>query len=225
VPGGAHVADGDAVPDDSITFSFESSSPNGATETFTYLCSLDGGADESCDSGTTFSGLANGHHTLDVHDTTGPESASFQWTVNKPAATTTTTGTTTAQQQAKDASFAGVAASFGSSINVVGGRAKFRLRSPENSTGTLSGKSSQPVAASVAAKKKKRISIGKVNFTLTAGVPKTVSLKLSKVARRVLAKKGKLKVRITITARDAAGNPKVSGKTVTLKVKRKKRKR
>jgi hypothetical protein len=223
VAGGVHVSDQDTVSSDSITFSFESSAPGGGTSASTYECSLDASDYEPCTSSKTLSGVANGQHSFDVRDTTSDVVAELVWTVNKPAAGTAATTTT---PPAKDSVFAGVVASFAKTITVKGGKAKFKLTSPESSAGTLSGQTTQAFAASAAKKKRKRrVSVGKVKFTLTAGKAKTVTLKLSKKARKLLAKKGKLKVKITIDAKDAAGNRHVTPKTVTLKVKRKHKKK
>jgi hypothetical protein len=61
----AGPAEGETVTSDSATFSFHSDTQA------TFKCVLDGGAEESCDSGQiTYTGLANGTHRFDVIATT-----------------------------------------------------------------------------------------------------------------------------------------------------------
>src|SRR6185369_6130543 len=77
-----------------------------------------------------------------------------------------------------------------------GGRSvSFVLRSDQNCTGVVSGKTVKAYAAA----KKRRVSLGSVRFKLTAGKSKTVVLKLSRKARTLLSRRHSLRVKFTVT--------------------------
>jgi hypothetical protein len=67
-------------------------------------------------------------------------------------------------------------------------------------------------------KRKKRVGSGR--FSTPGGKSALVRPKLSRAARATLKKKGKLKVRVTVTASDAAGNRAPTRKTLKLTPKR-----
>lgn len=94
----------------------------------------------------------------------------------------------------------------------------FTLRSAENCTGTLSGRTVSSYAVTSAKRKPHPISLGTVHFALKASKAKTVVLTLSRPARKLLAAKHALKVQITITLTSAGHRATVVGRTVTLKV-------
>ena len=77
-----------------------------------------------------------------------------------------------------------------------------------------------PKKATAAAKKKK-LTIGKASFSVPHGATKSVKIKLSKAAQKVLAAKGSLKAVDTLTV-TANGIKKTTKQTVTLKGKKKK---
>jgi uncharacterized delta-60 repeat protein len=97
-----------------------------------------------------------------------------------------------------------------------GGRSvSFVLRSDQDSTGVLSGKTVKAYAAA----KKRRVSVGSVRFKLTAGKSKTVVLKLSRKARQLLGRRHSLRVQFTVTLTNSARQRGVSRRTLTLRAK------
>jgi hypothetical protein len=107
--------------------------------------------------------------------------------------------------------FAAKVASGGSSV-------RFTLTSPEKCKGTLTGQTTSRYAVtSVKRKKRARVSLGTVRFSLKAGKAKTVVLKLSKASRKLLVRKRSLKVQITITLTSAGHRRTVLHRTTTLK--------
>jgi hypothetical protein len=75
--------------------------------------------------------------------------------------------------------------------------------------------------AKVAAGKAKLRIVGSAPFKLTAGQTRTFTIALSKSARTALARSGRLTVRVAIVARDAAGTPRTTTRSITLKLARK----
>jgi uncharacterized delta-60 repeat protein len=95
-----------------------------------------------------------------------------------------------------------------------GGRSvSFVLRSDQNSTGVVSGKTVKAYAAA----KKRRVSLGSVRFKLTAGKSKTVVLKLSRKARKLLGHRHSLRVQFTVTLTNSAKQRGVTRRTLTLR--------
>ncbi len=72
------------------------------------------------------------------------------------------------------------------------------------------------------AKKKGRLKLGKRTFQATAGQKVAVAFKLSRKQRKLLAKRKKIPMVATVTARDAAGNATTRKVNFTLKAKKKK---
>jgi hypothetical protein len=95
------------------------------------------------------------------------------------------------------------------------GAISFFVKSDENSTGTATGTISVPKLA-------KTVRFAKRTVTLTAGKRTKVTLKLSKknaaLVLKALKRHKKLKAKVTLSAKDAAGNP--STKKLSLKLKR-----
>jgi hypothetical protein len=108
---------------------------------------------------------------------------------------------------------------------VTGNAVSFLLSSATDATGSLSAATQSAYAASAAkakakAKRKpkpKRVTVGTARFTLKAHQPKHVKLVLTRAARRLLASKHTLKVRLTITATPKGGAKRTTVHTVTLK--------
>jgi endoglucanase len=107
---------------------------------------------------------------------------------------------------------------FKASVTSAGKIVGFTLRSAQKSRGTLTGKTVHSFAA--AKGRHHKVSLGTVHFGLKARKAKTVALKLSKPAHKLLAGKRSLKVRITITLTSAHHRRTVVHRTVTLKVSR-----
>lgn len=99
---------------------------------------------------------------------------------------------------------------------------------PEDVTGDI-GARSQPVAGSVAASRKKGkklvIKLSTQHFQAKAGVKAVVTFKLSRKARKLLAKRKRIHMTATLTVRDKLGNPTVKTFSFTLKAGKKKHKR
>jgi hypothetical protein len=72
-----------------------------------------------------------------------------------------------------------------------------------------------------AAAKKKRVTLGKASFSIPKGTTKNVKVKLSKAAQKLLAAKGKIKAKDTLTV-TANGVKKTTSQNVTIKGKKKK---
>jgi PKD repeat protein len=86
-------------------------------------------------------------------------------------------------------------------------------------------KTAAAVAASAAAKrtaraKRRVLALGSASFTVAGGRTAAVTLKLSAAGRRLLARAKRLKVVLTVLARDAAGNRTTVRRTLTLTVAR-----
>jgi hypothetical protein len=72
-------------------------------------------------------------------------------------------------------------------------------------------------AAAVAARHKALLTLAEASFSVPGGTTATVRLHLSRKARSLLARKGSLRVRVTITAHDAAGATHTAVTIVTLR--------
>ena len=95
-------------------------------------------------------------------------------------------------------------------------------QTPGTCSGTLeacnpSGCSRRAGGTSAAAAKVKRATLGKVKFSIPVGKSKTVKLRLNKAARKELAKKGKLKLKIHTTVKLPTGKTVTSTRTLTVK--------
>jgi DNA-binding beta-propeller fold protein YncE len=88
-------------------------------------------------------------------------------------------------------------------------------------TGRLSGQTVIRVSVS----RKRRIKLKAESFRVAAHARKTVKLRLPKVLRRLFKRTGKLTLRLTAKVKDPAGNTRTVKKRVTVKLKKKKRRR
>ncbi len=98
-----------------------------------------------------------------------------------------------------------------------GGRSvSFVLRSDQNCRGVVSGRTVKAYAAA----KKRRVSLGSVCFKLTAGESKkTVVLKLSRKARKLLGGRHSLRAQFTVTLTNSGKQRHVSRRMLTLRSK------
>jgi hypothetical protein len=80
---------------------------------------------------------------------------------------------------------------------------------------------SDPVVA--AAAKRKRLRLGSKRFRVAAGKTKKVKIKVSRKGRKTIAKRHKLRAKLTITSKDASAAAKPKTVRVTLKPRRRKR--
>lgn len=87
------------------------------------------------------------------------------------------------------------------------GRARMRLRCPAGTNGSCKGRLTL---------KRRGKTIGRASFTLSPGRARTVKVKLSRAARRKLAREGRLRARARVAAKDAIGQNKTTSRRVTL---------
>lgn len=87
------------------------------------------------------------------------------------------------------------------------GRARMRLRCPAGTNGRCSGRLTL---------KHRRKKIGRASLRLSPGRTKTVKVKLSRAARRKLARKGLLRAGARVVAEDAIGQNKTTSRRVSL---------
>jgi hypothetical protein len=104
---------------------------------------------------------------------------------------------------------------FKASVRSGGTSVGFTLRSAQHAKGTLTGKTVHAFAAGEPSPRK--VSLGTVHFTLKPHKAKTIVLTLSKPARRLLARKRSLKVRMTLTLTSSRHRRTVIHRAVTLK--------
>jgi hypothetical protein len=114
------------------------------------------------------------------------------------------------------ASFAGSK----SSITVDGKRGfKFGFRATPGLTGTAAFQSVDKLRTS----RRRKLTLAKKSFTVPASGKVSLKLKLSKRAFRILVRKRKLRTRVTVTLRNAAGLTSEASKTIKLKTPKRKR--
>ena len=107
--------------------------------------------------------------------------------------------------------------SFSATLLPGGSAIKFRLRSPQRCTGTITGQTVKTYAVTSVKHKVRKVFLGEVKFSLEAGKAKTVVLKLSKPSKQLLAAKHSLSVQFTITLTSAGHRRTVLHRTTTLR--------
>jgi Ca2+-binding RTX toxin-like protein len=100
------------------------------------------------------------------------------------------------------------------------GLVKLRLTCPSVAKGTLT----LQTAGAYKSAKKKKVTLGRKSFSLTAGKSKTLSIKLSKKAKRLVKRNKRLRVRAVLSIKGAS-SAKASKVTKTLTIRAPKRKR
>src|SRR5207244_8912837 len=93
------------------------------------------------------------------------------------------------------------------------GRASVSLSCPAGSGG-CSGQVTLTSASKAGGAK--ATTLGSARFKIAAGSTRKVKVKLKTAARKLLARRGKLKVHVRVDAQDAAGHRKASSRNVTL---------
>ena len=83
-------------------------------------------------------------------------------------------------------------------------------------TGSVSGKTTGPVVVS----RRRVVRLRARSFSVAANARKTVKLKLPAPLKRLLARTGKLSLRLTMKVKDPAGNTRTVKKRVTVRLKR-----
>lgn len=92
---------------------------------------------------------------------------------------------------------------------------RIRNRNDFAVNGTLSGRTARKVTVSG----RRRLRLRAKAFSVAPDAKKTVKLKLPRPLRRVLRRKGKLRLRLTAKVEDPAGNTRTVRKTVTVRLK------
>jgi endoglucanase len=110
---------------------------------------------------------------------------------------------------------------FLANVKADGTAAAFVLRSDRACSGTLSGRTAKSFAPLSNGKKRHKVSLGSVRFSLAAAKSKTVVLKLSKPAQQLLKTKGSLKARFTIKLQAPGSSPTVLHRSLKLKAPQK----
>jgi hypothetical protein len=198
---------GVSVSGTSATVSFTSP----AADVARFECSLDGGAFAACTSPKQFSGLAAGAHSVAVRavdrvgNTGNPASSSFR--VESPPAQGGGGTPAPAPAPAADKTAPKVTLKLLAARVSKSGAVTLRAGCPSSETRCTIG----------VALKLGRSTVAKKTITVTGGKTAKVTLRLSKSARRKLAKSGRLSFKAVITATDAAHN--TSTATVRLKLR------
>jgi hypothetical protein len=88
-------------------------------------------------------------------------------------------------------------------------------------TGTLALDTARPVAA----QRRRRLRLGRASFRIPGGARRVVRVRLSRRNRRLLARRKRLRVVASANARDAAGNAKLTRRTLTVRAPKPRRRR
>jgi hypothetical protein len=206
----------DAAPDATIggvqvngttaTVSFGSS----ATDVARFECNLDGGTFATCTSPKQFSGLAAGTHSVAVRavDRVGNigNAAGSSFRIEGPPAPGGG-APAPAPAPAADKTAPKVTLKLLSARVSKSGAASLRVGCPSGETRCTIG----------VALKLGRSTVAKKTITVTGGKTANLTLRLSKAARRKLARSGRLNLKAVITATDAANN--TSTATVLVKLR------
>ncbi|HZJ29662.1 MAG TPA: hypothetical protein VFD37_06715, partial [Solirubrobacterales bacterium] len=101
------------------------------------------------------------------------------------------------------------------------GRVSIKLGCPASEPGGCKGKLKLVTASAVtAAAKKRKLIIGSARFRVAGGKSKTVSVKLTRIGRRLLTKRRSLRVTVSVAARDASGNARAVKKALRIRAPR-----
>jgi hypothetical protein len=204
----AAAIDGVQVSGTTATARFSSA----ATDVARFDCSLDGAAFATCTSPKQFTGLAAGSHSLAVRavDKVGNvgDPASTPFRVEAPAAGGGGGGGGSASPPP-----------VGAPVDTTAPKVTFKaLSSRVSKTGKVTVRVGCPASETsckiAVALKSGRTTLASKKVTVNGGKTANVSLRLSRAARRQLAKRGHLKVKAVIGATDSAGNK--SSKTLQL---------
>jgi hypothetical protein len=165
-----------------------------------FECRRDGGGWEHCTSPRRYSALPDGYHRFQVRaaDAGGnedPTPATHEWAVD-------VTGPQI-EVGKRDVRLTGR------------GRARVRIRCPASeASGRCSGKLTLKTAKRL--RRGRRVFLGGARFAIKAGASTRVAVKLSRRNRRLVARRGPVRVIATARARDPLGNVAVIRRTIAL---------
>jgi hypothetical protein len=166
----------------------------------TFECRLDGGQWHGCSDPSSYSGLSEGGHRFEVRagvaGDVDPSPAERGWRVD-------TTGP-----------------SMGLSGRAVRltrrGVARLRIRCLDEQGGICAGRVVLTSVRGVSASQRRRVTFGRKRFTVAAGRTAGVRVKLSRRHRRMVVRRGSVRVRANVRARDRLGNVAVTSRTFSL---------
>lgn len=195
-------------PDTSIT-SGPSGTVRSRTATFgfasslssaTFECRLDSGTWQRCDAPARYSDLSDGAHLFEVRagDAGGndPSPAERSWRVDATAPRLLLAGRVVRLSRR--------------------GIARLRIGCLGEQDETCTGRVVLTAARRASASQRRRVRIGRKRFAVEAGRMAVVRVKVSRRGRRVVARRGRLRVRAVVGARDPAGNLTVTGRRLLL---------
>jgi hypothetical protein len=174
--------------------------------------------DDTCDRHgllSSYDGTPVAPNGTAVHDHLRALASASTTTTTSTSTTGTTTTTTTGNGTGK-VKPAVTLRSFRAAVQSGDSAVKFSLRAAQKCAGTITGQTVNAYAAKSARHKARKVSLGSVKFSLKAGKPKTVVLKLGKAPKKLLAAKRSLKVQITIRLTSAGHRRTVLHRTTTL---------
>jgi hypothetical protein len=218
----ASTSPGSGTPGTVFAFNATASDPDGdAIDSFSWAFSDSGTATGNAAS-HAFSALGVHTGTVTVKDSAGLSGSSSASVEVVPAPTPTPTPTVTPKPPD----------TTGPNVLVKGGSLKVDKKRKAKVTITCPASEPAPCQIAIDAKSAKKIAfkkgkrkkvqaLGKGSGSVPAGKSATVTLTLSKAAFSYLKKKKKLAATLSVTAKDAAGNPTKSSAKVTLKAPKK----
>jgi hypothetical protein len=178
------------------SFGFASSRSGSSFE-----CRLDGGAWHGCSSPSGYSDLSDGGHRFEVRagnaGTIDATPAEREWRVDTTGPRMTLSGRTVRLTRR--------------------GFARLRMRClAGEQAGPCAGRVTLRSVARVRVSQRRRVTLGSKRFRIAAGSRGMVAVKLSRRHRRLVARRGRLRVRATVNARDQLGNLTVTSRRFSL---------
>jgi hypothetical protein len=109
---------------------------------------------------------------------------------------------------------------LGGTFVVKKGAVKLKVTCPPSASGQCMGIDTMTTikAFAVAVRRKHKVTLGSARFSIPSGQTRTLTIKLGRKGRTLLAKLHKLRVLDRVTAHDASGQTKVTQTTITIKL-------